>query len=195
MVVHLVLKKTLEEVPDAHQSLLEYPEAIDVLEKAFQLAHDTHGNVRSRPGPKQRARSNQKIDVDYRRDTSQLLNLAGMKITYKTLDELYQGLAAAGEALGSDVVYIKDRFVKPADSGYRDILPNVRMSNGHIAELRLHLESIDKFVGIEHTSYHVRRSIETIAKARLPGQQALTTEERALIKAIDQMTIEPQDAP
>jgi hypothetical protein len=277
MADHPVLKNTLEEVPDAYQSLLKHPEAIDVLEEAFriiktegaktvastpkptletplsteqralgrsvaeatpgskvvgdrveqvkprqptreglatnsdeyleslyeqaaaaqreltsrteQIAHDTHGDAHSRPGPKQRARSKQKIDAEYRGDASQLLDLAGTKIAYKTLDELYKGLATAVEVLGSDVVYIKDRFVKPADSGYRDILLNVRMSNGHIAELRLHLESIDKFAGIEHASYEVRRSIEAIATARPLGKRALTTEERALIKAINQVTI------
>jgi hypothetical protein len=151
-----------------------------------RIADVTGGKAGARQEPKSRDRTKQKVAADYKGDASQLVDLAGSKIEYQTLDALYKGLEAAEKAFAGKIVYIKDRFVKVADSGYRDILLNVKMSNGHVAEFRLHLESIDKFAGIEHATYEIRRSVQAIAEI---GARGLAPEETALIKALNEVTI------
>jgi hypothetical protein len=83
-------------------------------------------------------------------------------------------------------VRIKDRFVDPQPSGFRDILLNVRMSNGHIAEFRVSLARVFELAGTEHALYEVTRSISAAAAGRPGG--ALTPEETAIIYAIHQQT-------
>ena len=41
-----------------------------------------------------------------------------------------------------DIVRVKNRFVAPAPSGYRDMMLNVRLSNGHVAEVQLGFDSM-----------------------------------------------------
>jgi hypothetical protein len=44
---------------------------------------------------------------------------------------------------------LKDRFQNPAKSGYRDILLNIDL-NGHYAEIRLELETLNQVAADEH---------------------------------------------
>ena len=94
------------------------------------------------------------------------------------LDELATG-EAAPDLIG--IVKFKDRFAKPTESGYRDLQMSVRMSNGHIAELRLHLKSLDEITKYEHAHYEVRRDLEAIANDE---NRPMTTEEGALRDAL-----------
>ena len=75
------------------------------------------------------------------------------------------------------------------------------MSNGHVAEFRLHLEGIDVAADIEHAAYEVRRSIEPVAKdagraknaAEDALEQALGTEAQLLYEqALAKATAKPQ---
>jgi hypothetical protein len=81
--------------------------------------------------------------------------------------------------LSGKIVRINDRLVGPAHSGYRDILLNVKMSNGHIAKFRLHLATVDQLAEIEHATYEIKRSMEAISP------QELTEEQRALAAALN----------
>lgn len=60
----------------------------------------------------------------------------------------------------------KDRIRDPLPSGYRDILMNLKMSNGHIVEFRLHIKAIDDVTDIGHKLYTKRRTLEAIGKTR-----------------------------
>jgi hypothetical protein len=104
---------------------------------------------------------------------------------YQSLADLCNGLARVLKDLGGRVLRFEDCFVQPQESGYRDILMNVRMSNGHIAEFRLHLESVDVVAGTEHALYAVRRGFEPIAKEQ---KRAVSPEEHALDVAAQQET-------
>jgi hypothetical protein len=148
---------------------------------AENIAGATKGQAASRPGPKSRQRSLDKIATDYHNDPRRLTDLAGSKIIYRTLDDLYVGLQKTEKELGGKIVFFEDRFIKPMKSGYRDIQMNVRMSNGHIAEFRLHLESIEVLAEVEHGVYEVRRSIEPIAEA---AGRPMTAAEKALNDAL-----------
>jgi len=67
-------------------------------------------------------------------------------------------------------------------SSYRDVLMGIKMSNGHIAELRLHLGQIDKVASFEHPIYEVKRVVAPDA-ASAAGQ--LTPEQHAIALSIE----------
>lgn len=152
------------------------------------LANDLSKSVGGKPGwrtePKSRVRAEAKIRNDYDDDVSQLVDLAGAKITFKTVEQIYRALDDI-ERLGVEILRFKDRFTDPAASGYRDILMNVRAPNGMIGELRLHLESIDKASArFEHAIYKVRRDLKDFIKA--PGRGGSTAEGKAIIDGLNQ---------
>jgi hypothetical protein len=146
------------------------------------IANSTRGKPNFRPEPKSRTRSWDKITKDYGGDASQLTDLAGTNIVYETLDDLYRGLEQARGKLGDRIVYFNDRFIQPMRSGYRDIQMNLSMSNGHVAEFRLHLRSIEDVAVPEHAAYEVRRSIKPVAEdAGRVANQAEQAVENALL--------------
>jgi hypothetical protein len=136
---------------------------------------------------KGRERADQKVRDDYGNDASKLVDIAGGKIVYKSFDELYRALKIIKEELGDKVVMFKDRFASPLGSGYQDILMNVKMSNGHIAEFRMHLKAFDIAAESEHALYEVSRVVapEAAAKAGL-----LTLEQEAIMLLIRKKTNE-----
>jgi hypothetical protein len=127
---------------------------------------------------KGRERAMEKVNVEYKGDASRLTDLARSSVEYKKLEDVYKGL----EILKSkyEIVQIKDRFAKPTSAGYRDILLTVRMSNGHVCEVQLHLEQILAVKGGEgHHLYEIIRSIEATAAKEA---RALTKAELAKIE-------------
>src|SRR5690606_17207928 len=127
----------------------------------------------------------EKLDADYNGDPLQVLDIAGAKIQYDNLDTLYWALDLIIQRPDVKIVRFKDRFAKPFGSGYQDILMNLRMSNGHIAEFRLHLKAMDEVANIEHATYEFKRSTDAMAKAE--GRQ-ITDAEQALLNALDART-------
>jgi hypothetical protein len=142
------------------------------------------GRFEAREKPKDRERVMEKV-AEYG-DASRVTDLAAGRIVYPTLDALYAGVERASRELGDRVVDVKDRFAKPADSGYRDVLMNVKMDNGgHIAELRFELEPVSKLAGMEHAVYEIRRGIEAQAKEE---RRDLTGPEAAFLRGLSETT-------
>jgi hypothetical protein len=56
-----------------------------------------------------------------------------------------------------DVIRLKDRFAKPLPTGYRDVLLNVRLENGAIGEIQIHLPGIYAAKELGHLVYNVER--------------------------------------
>ncbi|GAB3170935.1 RelA/SpoT family protein [Micromonospora palomenae] len=115
--------------------------------------------------------------IEYDNDASDLKDLAAAKIEFQTLDEIYSALARLTHMPQVTILNIKDRFRRPQGSGYRDVLLNLRMSNGHVAELRLHLAAVDRVAKWEHVLYEVRRDLDAIALAE---NRPLTPVEKAI---------------
>lgn len=68
---------------------------------------------------------------------------------------------------------LKDRFKKPLPSGYRDILMNVRLENGTIAELQIHIPSMFESKDLGHEVYTIERALPPgDLKAKLEDLQA-----------------------
>jgi hypothetical protein len=77
---------------------------------------------------------------------------------------------------------MKDRFQAPVN-GYRDMLINVEMPNGHIVEVQLHLRGVlDVKNGVGHQLCEQTRSIRARAKSE---NRPLTAEEAAQIQAVE----------
>ncbi|MEW2329575.1 toxin glutamine deamidase domain-containing protein [Micromonospora chersina] len=129
-----------------------------------------------RTEPKSRERVLDKL-VEYENDASKLKDLAGAKVQFHRLDDIYRALGRLAADPEVVILHIKDRFLKPQQSGYRDVLLNLRMSNGHVAELRLHLASLDDVAEWEHALYEVRRDLEVISEA---DGRPMTKAERAV---------------
>ena len=96
-------------------------------------------------GPnKTRARAVEKIEGDYGGDHTKLVDAVRSSAIFAT----FLQLTLFVEALLADdcpliVVRAKDRFNKPLDSGYRDMLLNVRLEGSeHVGELQLHLKTV-----------------------------------------------------
>ena len=143
------------------------------------------GTPQARKSLKSQDRIMEKLDADYNGDPLQVLDIAGAKIQYDNLDTLYWALDLIIQRPDVKIVRFKDRFAKPFGSGYQDILMNLRMSNGHIAEFRLHLKAMDEVANIEHATYEFKRSTDAMAKAE--GRQ-ITDAEQALLNALDART-------
>jgi hypothetical protein len=142
---------------------------------ARRLAGD-HGRPGWRTGPKGRARVLDKL-VEYKNDASRLKDLAGAKVQFFRLDDIYRALDQLAADPRVVILDIKDRFLKPQQSGYRDVLLNIQTSNGHVGEFRLHLESLDGVAEWEHALYGVRRDLEALSLAE---DRPLTPVEAAL---------------
>ena len=129
-------------------------------------------------------RATEKMNAEYGGDGSNLTDLARSSVVFEDLDDLYKGLdQLKGEF---EIVRIKDRFANPTSAGYRDVLVNVRMSNGHVVEMQFHVKSIlDVKAGPGHAIYEQVRTIE--ATAKLEGRE-LTAAETKQIADLNQQS-------
>jgi ribosomal protein L21 len=122
-----------------------------------ELADETHGKAVFAPGLKGRERANEKIKSNLNNDPALLLDVERASIEYNTVNDMYNGLSSLEKKV--TIVAFKDRFLHPKISGYRDILLDIKLSNGLIAEIQLNLAKIIKFKEGEHKDYEVTRSI------------------------------------
>jgi hypothetical protein len=123
-----------------------------------------------------------KSEGEYGGDHSRLVDICRASIIYNSYKDLMEGLGKSKEMI--TLVREKNRFAEPTPAGYRDILLNVRLSNGHIAELQLHLQAImDVKNGVGHDLYEQIREIGRAAEA---AGQALTPEEAAKVEQLVQ---------
>ncbi|MEU8216104.1 toxin glutamine deamidase domain-containing protein [Micromonospora taraxaci] len=133
-----------------------------------------------RSQPKDRRRAEDKVDK-HQGDASKLLDLAAAKVEFRSLQDLYAALERLRDHPAAVIRGYDDRFISPRDSGYRDVQLVLQMSNGHLAEFRLHLEALDAVAVWEHVLYEVRRDVEALAGI---GGRTLTASERAITVGI-----------
>ena len=126
------------------------------------LARRYDVKFQTRDGLKEAGRSTEKVNSDYGGNAGQLLDVSGSRLLFNKLDDVYGALAYIRSKY--NVVQIKDRFVEPQGSGYRDIVLNIRASNGYVVELRLEITKMSNYAALEHQWYKERRSIEALLK-------------------------------
>ena len=142
----------------------------ELIAKTKVLASKTGGKSGFRPksvnnGLKSKDRALEKINGDYGGKPQFLVDISGSKVVYNNVDELYRALEEIANSKLVEIVRFKDRFIKPVH-GYRDILMNLKMSNGHIVEFRLHIKAMDKAAETGHKIYLQIRTLEALSDAR-----------------------------
>jgi len=145
-----------------------------------RIAGETDGHAGFRPEPKDNERALAKISK-YDWNGAKLTDLVGAKIQFERVADMYRALDAVRNDPELTIVDFTDRLAEPKGSGYRDLQLNVRLPNGHVAELRLHLTHIDEVASYEHALYEVRRDLETFS--RKEGREGLLSPEEAALDA------------
>lgn len=137
-----------------------------VLRKSLaDFVERTGGRLVSRPDGqiKSRERAEQKARQD--NTPRKLKDIVAHTLVYPDQKTLMQALPQLEKEYGP--IELKNRFENPPDSGYRDILANVRVkeANGHIAEIQLTTEAmLQAKEGLGHKIYEVQRELDDIAK-------------------------------
>lgn len=175
------LTKLYEEASEAQKEL--YPLVTSVASK-------TKGQPKLPDSLKGMERAKQKIATDYGGDASRLVDIARASIVYTSFASVMDGLAQCTQSM--NVVREKNRFVEATPAGYRDILLNVKLSNGHVAELQLHLQQIlDVKSGVGHKLYEEIRTLQAEAEQ---AKRQLTAEEQAKVEELLKQSKEHYDA-
>ncbi len=151
-----------------YKLLQNAPLARDELKKFADYYVERFGGTAVIPGLKGMERIQQKIAEQYKGDASRILDIARGTIKFDTFEQVKQTQTQIESTLkkfapNTQIVHTLDRFANPTESGYRDIKLNIRMSNGHIAELQIHLNSIEAVKGLEHPLYEARQKLQNIA--------------------------------
>lgn len=182
----------------AHKHMMQWLNEGKGIDKAIGAKHytdfDEAMKALDKPGPmlitapiKSSKRAKEKVDTDYNGDWSKLLDGTRATIavdSFKDVNGVMGKLRESGMELARAP---KDRFKKPT-AGYRDILMNVKLPNGHVGELQLHLKPMLKTKQeVGHKLYEQARSIS--AKAKQEGRDKMNDEEekqfQALTKAME----------
>ncbi len=85
------------------------------------------------------------------------LDFLGGKIIASTIKQVYE--VAREIPKHFEVCGFKDRFEIPQKSGYRDLQFQVKLSHGHIAELKVVHQAMDELDAIEHRIYEIVRML------------------------------------
>ncbi len=167
--------KAKQPIDDLDELFIQAEQADPILKRVTrELADDLGGEAVFAPevvdgvqvGPlKSRARVIEKAIGKYEGDFSAITDFVRSSIQFDDLDSVYRALGQL-EAKGVKIVRINDRFARPLDSGYRDIILGVEMPSGHVAEMQLHVRSILAVKEENHLLYEQVRSIMDNAAGR-----------------------------
>ncbi len=118
-------------------------------------------------------------------DQNMIVDVVRSRIHFDTLDQLYAAVKVLHES--AEIVRVKDHFVRPHDSGYRDILFNIRLRDPktgkvHISEIQFHLNELFAAKRLEYPHYIKRR--ELLPKLDYYKEQEPENTEK--IKALEQ---------
>jgi hypothetical protein len=99
-------------------------------------------------------------------DATWLKDAVRGSIVVRDVSEVPAAIEAVEKAF--KVVRIKNRFDKPLDSGYRDVLLNVELPSGQIAELQIHIPQMLATKELGHLLFEIERATRPSAdRARL----------------------------
>ena len=105
-------------------------------------------------------RAAEKVEADYGGDWSQLRDIVRGTISVPSMDHVKQAighLKTAGLELAQKP---KNRFEKPTPEGYRDLMTFVKLPNGMVAELQIHVKSMTLAKEKGHKDYEITRTMQ-----------------------------------
>lgn len=136
-------------------------------------------------GPmKKQERAKEKVDNDFGGDWSRLGDAVRASVAVDSFDQLQDVMKKLRKSGLKLARLPKDRFAKPTEAGYRDVLMNVEYPNGHVGELQLHLKPILQAKDAGHKFYEEVRTIE--GKAKKEGRTKMTDEEQKIVDEANQ---------
>lgn len=166
--------KATQSIDDLDDLFAQAAEADPVLRRiTAELADELGGEAIFPPGIKGRARVIEKANAKYDGNFAAITDFSRATLQFDDLESVYRSLDAL-ERRGIKIVRLDDRFAKPLDSGYRDIILGVEMPNGHVGELQLHVRGILAVKEENHLLYEEARSI--VAKARAANRKMTAKE-------------------
>ena len=132
-------------------------------------------------GVKSKLRAIDKINTKLAGNSEKITDLARTSIVAKDIATLMDAFALFNEQ--TEVVRIKNRFITPGASGYRDLSLLVRLPESQIiAEVQLHLEAFSEIKnGKEHQNYE---QIQHIERMQLTDNRPLSEIELAAISKL-----------
>lgn len=127
---------------------------------------------------KQRKRAEEKTVHDYSGDGARLLDIARTALVADSLEALDEIVKAIGEKV--EIVREKNRFDLPMASGYRDRVLNLRLPDGHIVEMQLHLTDLYNVKKASHANYKTVRALaEQLDERDGAGEYVIRGRDRA----------------
>lgn len=105
-------------------------------------------------------RAKEKVESDYNGDWSQLRDMVRATISVPTMASVKDALGhlkAAGIELAQKP---KDRFATPTPEGYRDLMTIVKLPNGMLAEIQVHVKSMTLAKEKGHDDYATARTLQ-----------------------------------
>jgi len=104
-------------------------------------------------------RAKEKVEADYGGDWSQLRDMVRATISVPSMGNVAQALGHL-RSVGIELAQKpKDRFMKPTDEGYRDLMTIVKLPNGMLAELQIHVKAMTLAKEQGHKDYETTRSL------------------------------------
>lgn len=137
-------------------------------------------------------RARQKVRQELAGDATRLTDISRATMVFGSLEQMYAGLtfiAGKGGKFDHQLIEVRDRFVNPRPTGYRDILLKLRMSNGHIAELQLNVEPMLKAKKVEEKQ-RLYQKIRT-ATSELAAKAALAEANLIYLSRFQKLLAEP----
>lgn len=105
-------------------------------------------------------RATEKVESDYNGDWSKLIDGVRASIAVDTVEEVKDVLEHL-KSKGLKLARLpKDRFNNPLPNGYRDMLMNVTLPNGCVAELQLHVKDMIAAKQAGHGDYEIERTMD-----------------------------------
>lgn len=105
-------------------------------------------------------RAKEKCDADYGGDWSQLRDIVRGTISVPSMGHIKQALEHMKSAGLEIAQKPKNRFEKPTPEGYRDLMTFVKLPNGMVAELQLHVKSMTQAKEKGHKDYEITRTLQ-----------------------------------
>ena len=105
-------------------------------------------------------RAKEKVEADYGGDWSQLRDVVRGTISVPTMAHVKQAISHLQSAGISLAQKPKNRFEKPTGEGYRDLMTFVKLPNGMLAELQIHVKAMTLAKEKGHKDYEITRSLQ-----------------------------------
>ena len=87
-----------------------------------------------------------------------MLDICRASLMFDNVSDIEKALTQISEQI--NIVRVKDRFNHPNETGYKDIMLNLKMQNGYICELQIHLKSLLAVKHVAHELYEELRTLE-----------------------------------